>query len=408
MSAGSPRTVLHVIDGLGLSGKTRSLVSIVSRLDRRRFRSIICRFSSEPSPLVGELESAQIPVCTIPCKDGVHPLVALRVAKAAWSTHASIVHCYNPRPMLYGGFAARAMGIGATIGTLSAFACQVPDRSYGFLPQPLATASRRNVWRNRVAAASMRFIVSVSASLGQRFCGFNGVSPAKLRVIEYGVDLPGADTVPESQVRAIRDSLGFQRDDVVIGSIGRLVEQKDYSTELRAFAVAVRHAPRLKLAIAGDGPLRAQLEQLARVLGVESRVRFLGHRHDVPELLRSVDVFALASTFEPFGVVLLEALAAGRPIVATAVNDVAEIVRDGRSGVLVPASDASTMAAVFVKLAHDHECRARLGAQARVEAERFRLDTAVAAYERLYEESLLSRAAVFGARADQRGLSLRT
>src|SRR5262249_3002270 len=152
--------------------------------------------------------SKQIPVCTIRCKDGVHPIVPLQVAKVAWSTHASIVHCYNLRPMLYGGLAARAVGIGATIGTLSAFACQVPDRSYAFLPQPLATVPRRTVWRNRLAVASMRVLVSVSASLGQRFCGFNRVPAAKLRVIEYGVDVRAADAVPESRVRAIRDSLG--------------------------------------------------------------------------------------------------------------------------------------------------------------------------------------------------------
>jgi glycosyltransferase involved in cell wall biosynthesis len=388
MSAGSPRTVLHVIDGLGLSGKTRNLVSIVSHLDLRRFRSVVCPLSFQPSPLLKQLEDARIPVRAVSCRDGVNPVVAWRVAKVARAAGASVVHCYNPRPMLYGGLAAHAIGIRATVGSLSAFACQVPDRSYDFLPQRLVTASRRNVWRNRLASSSMRFIVSVTPSLGERFCRFNTVSLAKLRVIGYGADLSGADRVPRARALELRRSLGFRPDDVVIGSVGRLVEQKDYPTQLRAFALAARQAPSLRMVIAGDGPLRASLERMTHELGVATLVRFLGNRDDVPELLRSVDVFALASRFEPFGVALLEAQAAGLPIVATAVNEVPDIVADGRSGFLVPPMDAQTMAAMFVKLADDRESRSRLAAQARADAERHSLGAVVAGYERLYDESL--------------------
>src|SRR5262245_18984167 len=136
MSAGSPKTVLHIVDSLGLSGKTRNLVSIVSALDRRRFVPVVCALNAEPSPLIAQLAQAGVAVCTIPCADGVNPGVAFRLAQLASSVKADLVHCYNPRPMLYGGFAARAIRARAALGFLSAFACHVPDRSYSFLPQP--------------------------------------------------------------------------------------------------------------------------------------------------------------------------------------------------------------------------------------------------------------------------------
>jgi glycosyltransferase involved in cell wall biosynthesis len=398
MSTGLPDTVLHVVDGLGLSGKTRHLVAVVSRLDRRRFAPVVCRLDAEWSPLVGQLEAAGVPLHTLACRDGVNPVAVLELARLASSVKAKIVHCYNLRPMLYAGLAARALGIRATVGFLSAFACQVPDRSYGFLPQPLATASPRNVYRNRLATASMRFIVAVSRSLGLRFCGYNRVPLEKLRVIPYGADVDAFDRITTTRVATVRRQLGFHSDDVVIGSVGRLVEQKDYPTQLRAFAIAAAQAPRLRMAIAGDGPLRSMLERLARELAIVDRVRFLGHWEDVPALLRSVDVFALTSKFEPFGVALLEAKAAGLPIVATAVHEIPDIVGTDGCGLLIPPGDASTMAASFVELAQDGDRRRRLGARARLEAQQHSLQAAVGAYECLYDASRETAARFTGSR----------
>ena len=391
MSTGSPDTVLHVVDGLGLSGKTRNLVSLVSQLDRRRYAPVVCRLDPEWSQLVGQLEAAGVPLYTIACKAGVSPGMVLRLARLAWRVKAGIVHCYNPRPMLYGGLAARALGIRAVVGSLSAFACQMSDRSYRFLPQPLATVSRRNVYRNRLAASTMRFLVAVSSSLGRRFCQSSSVPLDKLRVISYGTDLRAVDRVTVERVSELRQQLCFRSDDIVIGSVGRLVEQKDYPTQLRAFAFAAARVPGLRMVIAGDGPLRSSLEDLTRDLGIADRVRFLGNWNDVPALLRSVDFFALASKFEPFGVALLEAKAAGLPIVATAVNEIPEIVQDGESGLLAVPENASSMAGLFVRLAEDRALRSRFGARSRAEAQQYSLQAAVAAYESLYDASREAR-----------------
>jgi glycosyltransferase involved in cell wall biosynthesis len=382
-------TVLFVVDSLGLSGKTRTLAYLASHLDPARFRAEVCTLSDEASVLSGELSAGHIPIHTIACRDGVDLGGIVRLGKLIRSVKAKVVHCYNPRPILYGGVAAAALGVRARVGSLSAFACQVPDRTYGFLPQPLTTASRRNVLRNRVSAHLMSCLATVSRSLGSRFCEYNGLPLSKLRVVPYGADLAAVDRVTPEEAASLRAQLGFHPEDIVIGSVGRLVEQKDYPTQLRAFALAAARVPRLRMVLAGDGPLADSLRQLTSALGIDDRIVFLGHWTRVPALLRSLDIFVLASKFEPFGVAILEAKAAGVAIVATAVNEIPEIISDGASGLLSPAADAEKMADAFVTLATDPDLRKRLALRAGLEArERHSLDAVVNAYEQLYTSYL--------------------
>src|SRR5262249_2525653 len=162
--------------------------------------------------------------------------------------------------------------------------------------------------------------------------------------ISYGVDVDRFARVDPAQIAAFRARHDLPADAVVIGSVGRLVEQKDYPTQLRAFAQAAARVPSLRMLLVGDGPLRASLAGLARELGVADSVRFAGHSDEVPVALRALDVFVLASKFEPYGVAILEAKASGTPIVATRVNEVSEILNEGDTGRLVPPENPGAMA----------------------------------------------------------------
>ncbi len=389
MSAGSTKNVVFVVDSLGLSGKTRTMAFVATHLDPRRFRSIVCTFANETTIVGEQLKASGIPIHHIACRDGFDWIAPFRLAKLMHSLHCDVVQCYNPRPILYGGLAAMLAGVRGTVGFLSAFACQVPDRTYGFLPQPLATNSRRNIYRNRIAARLMRYLVTVSAPLGKRFCEYNGLAADKFRVIPYGADLSAVEKVTIQEANDFRWALGFHSDEILIGSVGRLVEQKDYPTQLRAFAKAVAEVPRLRMVLAGDGPLKADLLRMARELNISAQVSFIGHCERVPAFLRCLDIFVLASRFEPFGVALLEAKAAGVAIVATRVNEVPEILSDGASGLLSPPEDPESMSRLFVSLALNHEMRAKLGKQANAEARaRNSLESVVCGYQELYQASL--------------------
>jgi glycosyltransferase involved in cell wall biosynthesis len=380
-------TALFLVDGLGLSGKTRSLLELVCGLDRKRYRGVVCCFDIENSPLVERFRTADVPVFEVRCHKGLNVNVVWRLVRLMRRVRPDVVHCYNPRTMLYGGLAAMLLGRRATVGSLSAFACQMPDREYGFLPQALFTTSWRNRMRNRLAALLMRYLVVVSPTLGERFSTYNRLPPSKMRVIPYGVNQEAWKRPADEAIDRFRRSWGVQAGEVVVGTVGRLVRQKDYPTLLQAVARARKETPELRLLIAGAGPLQQSLTQLAADLGVADHIGFLGHCDHVGPLLHSLDIFALTSIFEPFGVALLEAKAAGLAIVATHVNEVPEIVTDGRSGLLVAPGNPERLAEALVRLAQNPDLRRRLGNEALRESQLGMTNQQVAAeYQQLYDQ----------------------
>jgi glycosyltransferase involved in cell wall biosynthesis len=382
-------STLIVVDGLGLSGKTKALADLAIGLDRRRFRPTVVCFKKENSPLVALLERENVPVVELPISDGLNLRNLWQMLRLVARARPDIVHCYNPRPMLYAGLAARLLRVQSTIGSLSAFACMVPDREYDFLPQPLSTGGGTNRVRNRFIGMLMQRIAVVSLDLGRRFCRYNGVPLEKLRLVPYGVLLGDLPT-HESRIatsRRMRAELGVGEQEILVGSVGRLVEQKDYPIQIAGFAAAAQSDPRLRMVVVGDGPLRAELETLARELGVADRVNFLGYRSDITDWLQAIDVFVQTSKFEPFGVALLEAKGFGVPIASTAVNEVPEILSGGRSGLLFEPASADAFAEALLKLARSPELRESLARQAFAEAcDQHGLPAMIAAYEGLYQE----------------------
>jgi glycosyltransferase involved in cell wall biosynthesis len=265
----------------------------------------------------------------------------------------------------------------------------VPDRDYAFLPQPLITGNGGNKLRNRIVVRLIQRLAVVSRDLGCRFCRYNGISIEKLRLVPYGVRLGDPpDHAARAATRArMRAALGIAGDQILVGSVGRLVEQKDIPTQIAGFSAAVSREPRLRMVLIGDGPLRAELEGLAREAGVADRIAFLGYRSDVTDWLQAFDVFVQTSKFEPFGVALLEAKAFAVPIASTAVDEVPEILSHGRSGLLFEPSSPGALAEALLKLAGSVELRESLARQAYAEAlDRHGLPAMIGAYEDLYEE----------------------
>ena len=394
-----PHVVLYVLDTLGISGRTKGIIDLALHLDPARYRPIFCSLGAESSILVDRLRERSIPVEFTPVRPGLRPGAVWKLGAVMRRHSVRVVHAVNPRPLLYAGIAARLLGIRSTVGSLSAFACQVPDREYAFLPQELANRGRRQALRNQLACGLMRNVVAVSDELGDRFCRFTAESAApiglfsygalrrRMRTIAYGIDLELYGAVRAEDVAALRARVGAGPDTVLVGSVGRLIEQKDYPTQLRAFALAARAEPRLRMVLAGEGPLRGAIEAQAAELGIADRVVLLGNWTRVPELLRALDVFVLASKFEPYGVALLEAKCAGAAIVATSVNEIPKLLEDGATGLIVPPESPEAMARAFTRLQGDAALRRRLGENACADARRRHSIEAVAsAYQALYDQ----------------------
>jgi glycosyltransferase involved in cell wall biosynthesis len=166
----------------------------------------------------------------------------------------------------------------------------------------------------------------------------------------------------------------------VVFCVGRLEPVKDHETLLRAISLI----PEALLVLAGDGPLRGQLDALAEELGIASRVRFLGSRMDVPQILKAADLYVQPSRWDGFGIAALEAMAAGKPVIASNVAGLAEVI--GSAGLLFPVGDADQLAQRITMLLGDDALRQHLADSAQQRARTFGLNKTLDCYEKLYRD----------------------
>jgi glycosyltransferase involved in cell wall biosynthesis len=189
-----------------------------------------------------------------------------------------------------------------------------------------------------------------------------GVRPDRIRVVPSGIDVAAIAAAAEAG-GALRRAWDVGADEILVLAPGGLEPRKGHDVLLRAVAGLVAAGLPLRVVIAGEGGERARLEDDARALG--GRVRLLGFRDDLPACLAAADVVAMPSRHEGLGVAALEAMAAGRPVVASRVGGLAEVVADAETGLLVPPGDAVALGEALARLVRDAGLRARLGAAGR-------------------------------------------
>lgn len=177
------------------------------------------------------------------------------------------------------------------------------------------------------------------------------LDPMRTVTIYHGIDVQRFDSTADNQ--QMRHVLGLTPEDMVIGAVGRLTSQKAHDVLLQAAAIAKKEFASLKCLIVGEGPMRTALEQQARELHLGDNVIFTGYRRDIPALLGIFDVFVLPSRFEGLPLSILEAMAAGKPVIASAVDGIPEVVIDGQTGLLIPPSDPQALANAMLWLAHN-------------------------------------------------------
>jgi glycosyltransferase involved in cell wall biosynthesis len=229
----------------------------------------------------------------------------------------------------------------------------------------------------------------VSQEVRDHFVGTGVVPARKARLVLNGIHTDCPQRVEPLQRAAARRLLAVGEDLFVAGCVGRLVELKNHAAAIRALARLAVALPSLRLVLIGSGPFHERLAGLARELGIADRVLQLGERNDTRELLPGLDAFLMPSLTEGHSIALLEAMAAGLPIVATRVGGNPEIVSHERTGLLVPASDDGALAAALNRLVCDTDLAARLGSAARDWAiGNTSVQSMVDAYDAVYAEAL--------------------
>lgn len=243
------------------------------------------------------------------------------------------------------------------------------------------TMTRR--WRRRVSLrGAFRLsdaVVAVSQDTKRFLDAELALAPGALRVVANGVPTSTGD---RSRVRA---ELAIDQHDVLVLATGSLVPRKGHAVLIKAMALQPATGPRWVLAIAGNGAERGTLESLSRELGVEQRVHLLGHRDDVGDLLAAADIFAMPSLWEGLPLALLEAMSAGKAIVASATSGIPEAITNEVEGLLTRPGDVEQLAAAIGRLSRDAGLRQQLESSATARARReFSIDAMTSAYESLY------------------------
>jgi glycosyltransferase involved in cell wall biosynthesis len=339
--------ILHMTKVQGIGGAEQHLLALLPALRARGFDARVLSLDAggDAERFHRALAERDVPFTRVRCGTDVSPLLEARVIRAVHAQHPDLLHTHMVHADVYGSIAARSL--------------RVPFVSTRHNDDRYLLGPFRHV--DRAFMQGARRIVAISDAV-REFHLRAGLSAGKLVTIHYGLD-----DQPAAPSEITPEQAGIERGAPLVLAIGRLIEQKDHATLLRAFARVHEVVPEARLAILGWGPLEAATKALAAELGVADAVVVAGRVEPHDWLLRA-DVFAHTSRWEGFGIVLLEAMLSRLPIVATRVSAIPEIVVDGETGILTDAGDDEALAREILDLLRDSGRRTAFGEAGRARA----------------------------------------
>jgi glycosyltransferase involved in cell wall biosynthesis len=357
-------SIVHVLSSYGVGGQERVALDLAIGQVARGHRVAVISLAPPPDgAMADEFREHGITVDRVAKRGGLDPTLVPRLAFALRRHHADVVHTHNPLPLTYGAPAARLVGARAI------------HTKHGKNP-----SSRGQRLLRQAAARLVHAFVAVSETTAQQARELRDVAPERLHVIPNGIRLDRYAPDPAARVAA-RAEFGLG-DAWVVGTVGRLDDNKNQAMLVRALAPLFGRG--LRLVIIGEGPARPAIEAEVAKLADPRAVILTGRRMDVPKLVHAFDVFALSSATEGLPLVVPEAMAAGLPIVTTAVGGLPDVVDEGYTGLLVPV-DERAMAQALGRLFEDRALARALGGHAReVALTRYSSDRMVEAYLALY------------------------
>lgn len=332
--------ILYGIDSTGMGGAETLLLGLMRAARARGDEVHLAYFT--PGPLGSAMAAEAQSVTRLAARGWRDPLAFWRAWRLVRRLRPDVVHSHLTKSDLALQLAARLAGVRRRIVTL-----HNTDR-----------------WRARrllarvyriLAASGADHVLAVSEEVARHAVTTGSVAPRQIMVVPNGVDAARFASVPALDPERLA-AQGW-----VLAIIGRLHPQKDHPTFLKAARRLADRAPGVRFRILGDGPLRAELEAESRALGLSDRLSFMGNVLDMPAALEEIDGVVLSSAWEGLPMVLLEAMAAARPVVATDVGEVGSVLRHGIDGLVVPPGDPEALAQAMAALIKAPERAAAMG-----------------------------------------------
>lgn len=340
-----PLRILHVITSLDMGGAQKHLLSLVKGLTQRGFVADVAFFKNPT--LVPQFSESGARLYDLSARGTFSPLLLPRLAQLLITGRYHIVHTHLLKADVYGTLA----------GVLARTAVRIASKHNDEQVLRRPVVANVHGWVSRLNHR----IVVLSDYVGHYVASVGRVDPGNISRVYYG--LPGPSTVNQQDGLRLRSELGIPEGIPLIATVGRLVEQKGLTYLLKAMAILRQRIPEARLLLVGDAQdgrdlYKQQLIREQQSLGLGDSVVFTGVRNDVSVVMQAIDLFVMASLWEGFGLVFLEAMAAARPIVATDVSAIPEVVENGVTGLLVQPRDPQALAdAMYTVLSNREKAR---------------------------------------------------
>jgi glycosyltransferase involved in cell wall biosynthesis len=369
MEKNKPIKMMHIVFSLDMGGLETLVFDLVKRGNADRVKPSVCCLTKEGF-FTDELSKREIEIFYLNKNEGVDFSLVFRLKEVLKRQKVDIVHIHDNSTIFYATLAAKMARIPKLIYTEHGGVYFESKRKY-FLNKLL--------WRlqSRIICVSEK----TKADL-ERFGSLNG----KATVIPNGIDMKKFDINIDAYKK--RNELGLNAEDFVICAVGRLSKEKNQKMLIEASKDLVSLIPQIKFLIAGDGPTRGELEDKTKQLGARDYFLFLGTRKDIPEILKVSDCFVNCSNYETFGLAIVEAMAAGIPVVATDAGGTNELVKNNQTGLLIEKDNQGQLCSAIKSLHEDKNLGLALAGKAeKFVREKFSIEVTVRDYEDIYQRS---------------------